>query len=111
MIQPFDQIQKLGQEQFEAAVKVMGTLSQGAQALTVDSAELAKKTFEHGSSAVEQLLGARTPDKVMEIHADFVRKSYDGFVSHSAKLNEFYSTLASEALRPYEGWMSKAVSA
>lgn len=111
MIQPFDQLQKFGQDQFEAAVKVMGTFSQGAQTIAADSAELAKKTFENGSSAVEQLLGARSPDKIMEIQADFVRKSYDGFVSHSAKLNEFYTTLASEAFRPYGGWVNKSVSA
>ncbi|QFU16685.1 phasin family protein [Microvirga thermotolerans] len=111
MIQPFDQLQKLGQEQFDAAIKVAGTLSRGAQTLAADSAELARKTFEHGSTAVEQLLGVRTLDKAMEIHVDFVRKSYDGLVSHSAKVGEFYSTLATEAFKPYEKLVSKAVSA
>jgi hypothetical protein len=109
MIQPFDQLQKLSQDHFDATVKVMGTLSRGAQILVADSAELAKNTFEQGSTAFEQLLGVRTLDKAVEIQADFVRKSYDGLVSHSTKVGEFYSTLATEAFKPYEGLVPKTV--
>ncbi|MCB8821025.1 phasin family protein [Microvirga rosea] len=109
MIQPFDQLQKFSQDHFDATVKVMGTLSRGAQTLAADSAEFAKNSFQHGSSALEQLMGARTLDKAVEIQTDFVRKSYDGFVSHTAKVGEFYSALATEAFKPYEGLVPKSV--
>lgn len=111
MIQPFDQFQKFGQENLDATMKVLGTFSKGAQAVAADSAEFAKKAFEQNSAVFEQLLGARSLDKAVEIQADYVRKSYDGIVSHSAKLGEFYSALASEALKPYETLMAKTVSA
>ncbi|MGO4571077.1 phasin family protein [Microvirga sp. 2TAF3] len=111
MIQPFDQFQKFGQDNLDATMKVLGTLSKGAQAIAVESAEFAKKAFEQNSAAVEQLLGARSLDKAVEIQADYVRKSYDGLVSQSAKFGDFYSTLATEAFKPYEGLMARAVSA
>ena len=42
MIQPFDQLQKFSQDQFEAAVKVMGTFYQGALTIAADYAVFAK---------------------------------------------------------------------
>jgi hypothetical protein len=111
MMQPFDQFQKFGQNNLDATVKALGTISSNAQALATESAEFAKKSFEHGSATIEKLMGARTLDKAVEIQTDYVKGAYDNLVNQSAKMGALYSALATEALKPYEGFLANRTSA
>jgi len=108
MIQQFDQFQKFGKDNMEAALKSLGVVSQGAQAIAVEAADYAKKSFEQGSAVVERLAGVRTLDKAVEIQADFVKSAYEGFVAQSTRMSELYANLAKEAFKPYEGLVAKA---
>ncbi|MBF9234088.1 phasin family protein [Microvirga alba] len=111
MIQSFDEIQKFGQNNMDAAMRAFGAVSNNAQAIAAESAEFARKSFEQSSSAVEKLFGVRTIDKVVEVQADYVKGAYDSLVSQSAKMGVLYSALATEALKPYEGILAKATKA
>ncbi|NIX77729.1 phasin family protein [Microvirga terricola] len=111
MIQSFDEIQKFGQDSMDAAMRSLGALSSNAQAIAAESAEYARKTFEQGSSAVEKLFGVRTIDKAVEVQTDYVKGAYDSLVSQSAKMSVLYSALATETLKPYEGFVAKATKA
>ena len=102
MIQ-FDQIQKLGKDNADAALKSFGAVSKGAQAIAVESADFAKKSFEQGTATIEKLVGAKTLDKAIEIHTDFLKTAYEGFVAQSTKFGELYASLAKDAFKPYEG--------
>jgi hypothetical protein len=107
MIQQFDQYQKLGQDNVDVALKAFGAVSKSAQAIAVESADYAKKSFEQGTATLEKLVGARTLDKAIEIQADYLKTAYEGFVAQSTKLGELYSTFAKEAFRPYEEAVAK----
>ncbi len=111
MIQQFDQFQKFGQDNLDATVKALGVISNNAQAIATESAEFAKKSFEHGSSTIEKLMGVRTLDKAVEIQTDYLKGAYDNLVSQSTKMGALYSALATEALKPYEGFLAKKASA
>ena len=108
MIQQFDTIQKLGKDTTDAALKTFGAMSKGTQAITVETADYAKKAFEQGTATVEKLVGAKTLEKAIEIQADYVRSAYEGFVAQSAKIGELYANLAKDALKPYESLVAKS---
>lgn len=103
----FETIQKLGKDNMDAALRTVGALSTGAQAIASETADYAKRSFEQGTAALERLVGARTLDKAFEVQADYVKTSYEGFVAQSTKMGELYANLAKEALRPYEGLRAK----
>ncbi len=107
MLQSLDQIQKLGQDNVDAAVKALGAFSSNAQAIATETAEFAKKSFEHSSSTLEKLFGVRTLDKAVEIQTDYLKGAYDNLVSQSARMGALYSTLATETIKPYEGLLAK----
>ncbi len=111
MIPQFDQIQKLGKDNAEAALKTFGAVSKGAQAIAVESADFAKKSFEQGTATIEKLVGAKTLDKAVEIHTDYLKSSYEGFVAQSTKLGELYANVAKDAFKPYEGLIAKPTGA
>ncbi len=106
MIQ-FDQIQKLGKDNTDAALKSFGAVSKGAQAIAVESADFAKKSFEQGTATIEKLVGAKTLDKAIEIQTDYVRSAYEGLVAQSTKMGQLYANLAKDVFKPYETVVAK----
>jgi hypothetical protein len=101
MIQ-FDQIQKLGKDNADAALKTFGAVSKGAQTIAVESADFAKKSFEQGTAVIEKLVAAKSLDKAIEIQTDYVRSTYEGIVAQSTKMGQLYASLAKDAFKPYE---------
>jgi hypothetical protein len=110
MIQ-FEQIQKFGQDNVDAAVKTFGAVTKSAQAIAVESADYAKKSFEQGTATLEKLVAVRTLDKAIEIHSDYVKSAYEGFVAQSTKIGELYANLAKEAFKPFEDVVARPAKA
>ena len=111
MLNNFEDIQKLGKENVDVAMKQFGTVSKGFQTIATEFADYSKKSFEQGSATLEKLLGAKSLDKAIEIQTDYVKTAYEGFVSQTAKIGELYADLAKEAYKPYEKYLGKAVAA
>ncbi len=111
MMQQFDNIQKLGKDNMDAALKTFGTVSKGAQTIAVETADYAKKSFEQSTATLEKLVGAKTLDKAFEIQTDYAKTAYEGFVAQSAKVAELYTNLAKDAFKPYEGLVAKPFTA
>ena len=107
MIQ-FEQIQKLGKDNADAAMKAFGTFSKGAQALAVESADFAKKSLEQGTATMGKLAAVQTLDKAIEIQVDYVRSAYEGIVAQSTKMGALYASLAKDAFKPYETLRAKS---
>ncbi|HEX8165491.1 MAG TPA: phasin family protein [Beijerinckiaceae bacterium] len=108
MMQQFDTIQKFSKDNVDAALKSFGVVSKGTQAIAVETADFAKKSFEQGTATFEKLLGAKSLDKAIEIQTDYVKSAYEGFVAQTTKLGELYTNLAKEAFKPYEGLVAVA---
>ncbi len=111
MNQQFESFQKLGKDQMDVTLKTFGAVSKGAQTIASEVADFSKKSFEQGTAALEKLVGAKTLDKAVEIHTDYLKSSYEGLVAQSTKMGEIYSSLAKEAFKPYESAFSKATAA
>jgi hypothetical protein len=108
MFAQFDDLQKLGKEQMDVAMKAFGAVSKGAQAIAVELADYSKKSFEQGTAAVEKLAGAKTLDKAFEIQSAYLKSTYENLVAQTTKLGELYADLAKEAVKPYESLYARA---
>ena len=111
MLKNFEDFQKLGKDNLDTCMKQFGTVSKGWQAIATEVADYSKKSFEHGTAALESLLGAKSLEKAIEIQSDYVKTSYEGFVAQSSKLGELYTDLAKETYKPLEGMIAKVAPA
>lgn len=102
-----EDLQKLAKDNAENAQKAFGTISKGLQTIAAEMADYSKKSFEEGSAVLEQLSGAKTLDKVVEIQSDYAKKAYESLVAQSTKIGELYTDLAKEMAKPFEGLMPK----
>jgi len=107
MLKNFEDIQKLGKDNVDVAMKQFGTVSKGWQAIATEFADYSKKSFEDGSAALEKLFGAKSVEKAIEVQSDYVKTAYEGFVAEATKLGELYTDLAKESYKPFEGFLAK----
>ncbi|WP_020176721.1 phasin family protein [Methyloferula stellata] len=107
----FDEFQKFGKEQLEAATTAAASLAKGLQTIAAEATDYSKKSLESNSAFFEKLLGANSLDSAIQIQSEFAKTSYEGFVAQVTKFSEIYSNLAKEAFKPVEGVIAKAQSA
>ena len=103
-----EDMQKLAKDNAENAQKAFNMLSKGLQTIATEMSDFSKKSFEEGSSVLEQLAGAKTLDKVVEIQSDYAKKAYENLVAQSTKIGELYVDLAKEMAKPFEALMPKS---
>jgi len=111
MVKNFDEMQKLGQESANAATKSFGVVSKGVQAIATEVADYSKKSFEEGTQAFEQLLGAKSVEKAMELQQAYFKNAYEGFVTQATKIGALYADLVKETCKPFEGYGAKITPA
>lgn len=107
MFKNFEDIQKLGKDNVDVCMKQFGTVSKGWQAIATEYADYSKKSFEQGSAALENLFGAKTLEKAIEVQSDYVKTAYEGLVAQTTKIGELYTDLAKETYKPLEGILAK----
>jgi hypothetical protein len=98
----FEEFQKIGKNNVEAAVKSFGEMSKGFQAIATEIADYSKKAFEDGTAAAEQVMSSKSIDKAVEAQSSFLRTSYEGYVGQATKIGELYVGAAKEAYKPIE---------
>lgn len=108
MVKNFEDLQQVGKENVDIALKSMGALSKSSQAIAVEVADYSKKAFEDGTAALEKLFGVKSLEKAIEVQADYAKTAYEGFVAEATKLGELYTDLAKEAYKPFESMLAKA---
>lgn len=111
MFQNFEEIQKLGKENADAAVKSLTSVAKGYQAIAAELVDYSKKSFEDSSLALEKLFGAKTIDKAFESQSAFAKSAYEAAIARTTKIGELYSALAKDAYKPLEDIFSKVVPA
>jgi len=104
----FEEIQKYGKQQIEAATSASASLTKGMQEIATQSTDYSKKAFAETSAVVEKLLGAKTMESAIQIQTEFAKSAYEGFVAQTTKMNEICVKLATEAFKPLEAAFAKA---
>ncbi|HEY6028820.1 MAG TPA: phasin family protein [Pseudolabrys sp.] len=108
MVKNFEDLQQVGKENVDVALKSMGALSKSAQAIAVEVADYSKKSFEDGTAALEKLFGVKSLDKAIEVQTEYAKTAYEGFVAKASKIGELYADFAKETYKPFEAMLAKA---
>jgi hypothetical protein len=111
MVKNIEEVQQLGKDNMDATLKSFGAWSKSMQAIAIELADYSKRAFEQGTAVTEKLIGAKSLDKAFEVQSDYVKNSYEGFVTQATKLGELYADLAKEAYKPFESQFGKIASA
>ena len=69
-----EQFQKVGKDSFEAAVRSMGEVNKGLQAIVAEVTDYSKKAVEDSMRAFEQLMGAKTVEQAIEIQSQYAKQ-------------------------------------
>jgi hypothetical protein len=107
MLKNFDEVQKLGKDNMDVAMKAFGVTSKSVQAIAAEVADYSKKSFEDASAAAEKLLGAKSIEKAIEIQTDYAKSAYEGFVAGATRIGELYADLTKETYKPFESYIGK----
>jgi hypothetical protein len=107
----FDEFQKFGKEQLEAASSVAASLAKGLQTIAAETSDYSKKSLENNSAYVEKLLGATSIDTAIQIQSEYAKSAYEGFVAQATKIGELYTVLARETFKPVETAFAKVQGA
>lgn len=110
MIKNFEDMQQLGKENFDVAMKSFNAASKGAQAIAAEVADYSKKAVEDSTLALEKLFGAKSVEKAIELQQAYAKEAYEGFVSKATKVGELYADLAKETYKPYENLFTKVTA-
>jgi len=103
-----DEVQRAGKEGFDAAVRSFGEAHKGFQAIAAEIAAYSKRSFEDGTRAFEELLGAKSFEHVIEIQSQYARMVFEANVAELSKLGEMYAGLTRSAYKPVEKAAAKA---
>lgn len=108
MFQNFDDTSKFGKEAMDNGLKSLAALSKNMQAIAAEASDYSKKAFDNGSAAMEKLLAAKSPEKALEVQADYLKQSYEGFVAQATRMGDLYAGMARDAYKPFEHIVAKA---
>lgn len=111
MAQNFDDVQKLGKDHLDNAVKAMTVLTKGYQAIAAEMVDYSKKSFEDGSATIEKIAAVKSLDKVIEVQSDYAKAAYEASIARATKIGELYTDLCKEIFKPYEAAFGKLVPA
>ena len=103
-----EEFQRVSKDGFDAAVSSFGEVNKGLQAIAAEFTAYSKKTFEDGTRAFEQLLGAKSFEQVIEIQSQYARMAYEAHVAELSKLGAMYAGLTRNAYKPVEQVAAKA---
>ena len=108
MIRNFEDFQKLGQHNVDAAMKVFGEWSKGWQTIAAEMTDYTKRSFEEGTATVEKLMSAKSFEQAVEIQTGYAKRAYDDYMHQVSKLGGLYAELAKEAYKPVEKVLQSA---
>lgn len=102
MIKNFEDFQKIGQQNVDTAMKMMGEWSKGWQTIAAEMTDYTKRSFEESTATVEKLMTAKSIEQAVEIQTGYAKRAYDDYMHQVSKIGGLYAELAKEAYKPVE---------
>ena len=97
-----EEFQRVGKNGLDASVRSLTEMSKSFQAIRTTMMDYTKKSFEDGSRAFEQLVGAKSIEQAWEIQSQYAKKAFEAYVAQASKIGEMYVDLARGAYHPVE---------
>lgn len=102
MVATFDNVQKLGKEQFDAVSAAAAAVTKGWQSIAAETTDYSKKSFEKSRVLAEKLIAVKKLDEALQLQSDYAKSAYEDFLAEATKLGELYTTIAKEVFKPIE---------
>jgi phasin family protein len=97
-----------GKDAMDKALKSYSVASKGIQAITAESTDYAKKSFEASVAHMQSLMSVRSLEAAMQLQSSYAKSVMEGYVSEMTKLTEMYADMAKETFKPVEAAVSTA---
>jgi hypothetical protein len=107
MNKDFEDTQTMNKANVDATVQSFEGVTKATQAIATEIADYTKRSLEHGTKTMENLLGAKSLDKAVEVQTEYAKAAYESYVSEVTKLGELYADLAKEAFKPYQSFAAR----
>jgi gas vesicle protein len=91
-------------EQIQDTTKDLAT---SVQTIATAHADYAKKAMQDGSEFFSQLTSVKEPAKVMELHREYAKNSYETFVAEAKKISELYTDFFKQTTKPLQDLVAK----
>jgi phasin family protein len=88
-----------------ASIRVVAT---GAESMSRDAGENAKKHFDSAAALFKSFSGVKSPVELFQLQSDYVKASFDTAVAEASTFRETFVTLASAAAEPLSDRFSGA---
>ena len=111
MVTNIEDMQKLAKDNMDAAMKSLDVMSKGFQAIAAEVMNYSKRSLEDHTAAMQNIMGAKSPEKAFEIQSEYVRAASEGFMAQATKIGELYADLAKELYKPIGESTSAAATA
>jgi hypothetical protein len=102
-----EDVQKTTNDNLGATMQSFEGATRVTQEIANQIADYSKRSFEHGTKTMENLLSAKSLDKAIEVQTEYAKTAYEGYVSHATKLGQLYTDLAKETFKSYQDLASK----
>ena len=102
MMNNFEEMQKLSQDNMTAAMNMFGEWNKGWQAIAAEFSDYTKRSFEDGTATFEKLASAKSIEQAIEIQTSYAKRSYDEYMHQMTKIGGMYANVAKEAFKPME---------
>jgi phasin family protein len=100
MARNVEDIQKLGKDNMDAAMKSFDVMSKGFQAIAAEVMNYSNRSLDDHTAAMQNIMGAKSPEKAFEIQSEYLRTASEGFMAEATKIGELYADLAKELYKP-----------
>jgi len=111
MFKTFEDMQKFGKDQLEAATAASTTITKSVQEIAAETTDYSKTAVEQAAAAFEKLAAAKSIDSAIQVQTDYAKTAYEAFVAQNKKFGELYAGLAKEMMKPVEAAVAKAQAA
>ena len=102
-----EKVQQATKDFEDAATASVHTYATSLQTIASAHAEFAKKLMEHGSEFMSQLTSVKEPAKLMELHSEYMKNSYETFLAESKRISELYADLLKQTRKPLEDLIAR----
>jgi hypothetical protein len=100
-------LQKIAQEQREAANLVAGDLIKGFQSIAIAHSDFNKRSLKEAAAFFEKLTNVKSFESAVEVHSEYKKAAYESFLIESKKITEVYVDLVKNSFNPIERLVSK----
>ena len=103
-------INSFARESWDIAVKSAAAASKGWEETARSANGLMQENFARAVTASKTILGAKSLREMMDLHAEFVKDSFDHFIASTSKITELSSRVTKDAIEPVTEHASATIS-